>query len=104
MVANSGRFANSLPMILAAAPFDRFMALSDWLFEKTDATHRIALERLAVLVAQWLSMNGMTEDAAKALLSSDYAGQVNLPRQHARPPAVAPVAGVPERQARHLAA
>jgi hypothetical protein len=51
-----------------------------------------------------LSMNGMTEDAAKALVSSDYAGQVNLPRQHARPPAVAPVAGVPERQARHLAA
>ena len=104
MIANSGRFANSLPMILATSPFDRFMALSDWLFERTDATHRIALERLAVLVVEWLSLNGVANDIAKATVASDYAGQVNLPRQHLRPTAEVPISGAPQRQARHLAA
>ncbi len=104
MIANSGRFANSLPMILAATPFDRFMTLSDWLFERTDATHRIALERLAVLVVEWLSLNGIDRESAKATVASDYAGQVNLPRQHTRAPATVPASGVPQRQARHLAA
>ncbi len=110
LIANSGRFAHSLPVILDALPFDRFMALSDWLFEKTDATHRIALERLAVLVVEWLSMNGLMLDVAKTLVASDYAGQANLPRQKTRS-ATAPTAlGIPEvqatprRQARHLAA
>lgn len=104
LIANSGRFANSLPMILERSPFDRFMALSDWLFERTDATHRIALERLAVLVVEWLSLHGTAHDIAKATVASDYAGQVNLPRQHA-PTRTAPTAsGAPQRQARHLAA
>jgi len=109
MIANSGRFANSLPMLLADSPFDNFMLLSDWLFARTDATHRIALERLAVLVGQWLAERGMDVDAAKALVASDYAGKVNLPRNGARVKSDAkpePVAekSVPQRQARHMAA
>ena len=47
LVANSGRFANTFGHMLGAAPFDKFMAFSDWIYTKTDATHRIALERLA---------------------------------------------------------
>ena len=104
LIANSGRFANSLPVILDAHPFNRFMALSDWLFDETDATHRIALERLAVLVAQWLALNGLDIEVAKTLVATDYAGQANLPRQKTRK-AVTPVTlGIPQRQARHLAA
>ena len=32
LVANSGRFAHTLPLILGDAPFAHFMALSDWLY------------------------------------------------------------------------
>jgi hypothetical protein len=45
----------------------------------TDATHRIALDRLAKLVQEWLQLRGMSEEAAKALLASDYAGNVDKP-------------------------
>jgi hypothetical protein len=83
--------------------------LSDWLFARTDATHRIALERLAVLVGQWLAERGMDVDAAKALVASDYAGKVNLPRKGARvksdaKPEAVVEKSVPQRQARHMAA
>lgn len=105
MIANSGRFAHSLPAILGAAPFDHFMALSDWLFARTDATHRIALERLAVLVGDWLALRGMPLEEARALVARDYAGQVNLPRQSKSvAPRKAIDTTVPQRQARHLAA
>jgi len=46
LIANSGRFTHTLELILAEHPFDNFMLLSDWLYKKTDQTHRIALEKL----------------------------------------------------------
>jgi radical SAM superfamily enzyme YgiQ (UPF0313 family) len=103
MIANSGRFANTLPSILHRAEgdsaFANFMALSDWIYGKTDATHRIALERLTALVAQWLVEGGMSAERAQALLRSDYAGQA---KGNARP--MQTDASLPQRQARHLAA
>lgn len=106
MVANSGRFANTLPHILGTTPFARFMALSDWLYAKTDATHRIALDRLAALVGQWLQEQGVPGETAQALLESDYAGQAH--KKHLQPKATAKAAktdgALPQRQARHLAA
>lgn len=103
LVANSGRFANTIPVLLGEAPFDNFMAFSDWIYANTDATHRIALDRLAKLVAQWLQRCGMDAGEAAALLASDYAGKVDAPvrpvKQDAAPRAVAPA-----RQVRHLAA
>ena len=120
LVANSGRFAHTLPLILAATPFDRFMDLSDWLFEQTDATHRIALERLAALVAQWLAARGSDADAVAQVLATDYAGQAGRLKQTAHvasrkaadkaeaarltPTLSLPATGLPQRQARHLAA
>ena len=105
MIANSGRFARSLPSILGTQPFDNFVALSNWIFARTDATHRSALERLALLVAEWLSGRGIALDAAQALVASDYAGQVNLTRKRALTAKIKNVEGaVPQRQARHLAA
>ena len=51
LIANSGRFAHTLPAILGAAPFANFMALSDWLYATTDATHRgIGGERFTISV------------------------------------------------------
>jgi hypothetical protein len=75
------------------------MAFSDWIYTKTDATHRIALERLAKLVAEWLHVTGMTRLDADALVASDYAGRVDAPAAKQAPAGAAPM-----RQARHLAA
>lgn len=102
LVANSGRFAHTTTVLLGDSPFANFMAFSDWLYTQLDATHRIALDRLARLVQAWLTLRGMAPDAAAALLARDYAG-------NAAKPAVAqktdkPTATLPERQARHLAA
>ncbi len=94
LVANSGRFAHTLPHILGTSPFANFMDLADWLYSKTDATHRIALDKLAKLVGRWLGERGMPAAQVEALLSSDYAGQGK--------PAAAVTA--PARQQRHLAA
>jgi len=99
LVANSGRFTHTVERMLGDAPFANFMAFSDWIYSKTDATHRIALDKLAALVVQWLQTQGMDKAAASALVGSDYAGRVDVPAEKAKP-----VASVPVRQARHLAA
>jgi hypothetical protein len=75
------------------------MAFSDWIYTKTDATHRIALDRLAGLVGQWLQVCGMERAAALAMVASDYAGRIEAPADKAKPAAAAPA-----RQVRHLAA
>ncbi len=98
LVANSGRFAHTLTVLLGDAPFDRFMAFSDWIYGKTDATHRIALERLAKLVSQYLQTQGMPMADANALVGRDYAGKVDAPVEKAA------AVNTPARQARHLAA
>jgi hypothetical protein len=105
LVANSGRFAHTLPILLGDAPFANFMAFSDWLYGKTDATHRIALDRLAGLVGQWLRLQGMRETTANALLSSDYAGKPMKPTEPHAQTVKNETAGLvaPRRQARHLA-
>ena len=52
MIGNSGRFSKSLPNILNDKPFDNFLRLTDWIFNKTEQTHKINLKRLYELVAQ----------------------------------------------------
>lgn len=96
LVANSGRFGHTLPLLLDDAPFARFMAFSDWLYAKTDATHRIALERLAALVADWLCQQGESAEAVQALLHRDQLAR------NAKP--VIAAQGATQRQSRHLAA
>ena len=98
LVANSGRFATTLPLILAESPFARFIALSDWLYAQTDATHRIALDRLARLVTDWLCEQGAERAQIVGCITQDYAGKI-APTTGKADRAVAP-----QRQARHLAA
>jgi radical SAM superfamily enzyme YgiQ (UPF0313 family) len=99
LVANSGRFAHTIGHMLGDAPFENFMAFSDWIYARTDATHRIALDRLANLVTQWLQAQGMSKEAATQLVGRDYAGRIDVAAEKSKP-----VASVPARQARHLAA
>ena len=107
LVANSGRFSHTLPLILADDPFANFMALSDWLYISTDATHRIALERLAKLVSNWLQQErGLDETTVNAQLKNDYAGQASpekIPRAEKKKLADASATAAPKRQARHIA-
>ena len=111
LVANSGRFAHTVPELLGVRPFENFMAFSDWMYTKTDATHRIALERLAKLVVEWLVITGMERAQAAALVASDYAGSVDGKgkEQPAKEKATIPAStagpvAAPARQLRHLAA
>ena len=50
LIANSGRFKRTLPLILDDDPFLRFLELSDWIYAETRQTHRIAVNRLFDLV------------------------------------------------------
>ncbi|MCW8918243.1 MAG: B12-binding domain-containing radical SAM protein [Gammaproteobacteria bacterium] len=50
LVANSGRFHATLPLLLGESPFARFMSLSDWLYATTGQSDSIQLPRLFELV------------------------------------------------------
>ncbi len=70
LIANSGRFSATLPHLLSEAPFARFMAFSDGLFQSTGATHALGPERLAEALRDWF---GGEEEAALAALEADLA-------------------------------
>ncbi len=73
MVANTGRFGHTLPLLLGSDPYTRFLRFSDWLYATTQQTHRIALERLFDLIQQWLTEEaGMNAETTLAALVLDY--------------------------------
>ena len=52
MIGNSGRFKYSLPHVLSDKPFDDFMAITEWIFNKTGQIHKINLKKLFELISQ----------------------------------------------------
>lgn len=46
LLANSGHFSNSLPLLLAENAFERFLHFSDWLYDFSGKTHQISLRKL----------------------------------------------------------
>ncbi|MDG1752663.1 MAG: radical SAM protein [Thalassotalea sp.] len=52
MIGNSGRFKYALPYILSDQPFDDFMAITEWIFNKTGQIHKINLKKLFELISQ----------------------------------------------------
>ncbi|MBE9563621.1 MAG: DUF4080 domain-containing protein, partial [Proteobacteria bacterium] len=58
MIANSGRFKNTLPLILNGSPFDGFMWLSDSLHQMAGSTWKISQQRLFVLIFESLKTRG----------------------------------------------
>jgi len=73
LLANSGRFRETLHLMLDGSAFDQFMRISDALFERTQQTHKIALLKLFDLVsligAQDLGLDEVTINKA---LELDY--------------------------------
>jgi radical SAM superfamily enzyme YgiQ (UPF0313 family) len=76
LIGNSGRFTTTLPIVLAREPvsaFERFLALADWIYAETGATHQIALERLFDLVYRWLTEAAECGiETAQAAILVDY--------------------------------
>jgi len=114
LVANSGRFTRTLPLLLQQEPFARFLAWSDWLYAQTGKTGAIANERVHELLYHWLSTAGGVDAAtAAAVLAEDYLASgargrlafVDIAR-FARPqqPKGPRVPSTPPRQVRHLQA
>jgi Protein of unknown function (DUF4080) len=111
MVANSGRFARTLPLLLGDAPFKSFLAFSDWLYERTGQTHAIAHERMVhALQAFMTGQGGIEAQIANLALIDDYRGQggrsrLKFEQSDAELPVPVPrkKRATPPRQARHLA-
>ncbi len=74
MIGNSGRFANTLPLILAEKPFENFMKLSDGLFLSAGSTWKIALKRLFELIFETSTRDlGLSAEELKPALALDFA-------------------------------
>ena len=118
LVANSGRLAQTLPLLLSGGPrdsvFGNFLEFADWLYATTGQTHQLAMERLFDLIHAYLtSVRGVAPVSVAGALLNDYArtgakgrlafmepGQSNsAPRR-----ALAMAGNIPARQVRHLPA
>jgi len=72
-IANSGRFKNTLPLILNDSPFENFMQLSDDLYQVVGSTWKISLQRLFVLLFESLkSRDNVNESKLFESLQADY--------------------------------
>jgi radical SAM superfamily enzyme YgiQ (UPF0313 family) len=117
LVANSGRFVHTLPLLLSthdSSAFASFLAFADWLYASTGKTHQIALERLFEFVHAWLTGPcALSALQTEALLEQDYAAtgakgklswmKKGLSIQRAEDAANTKRAATPPRQARHAA-
>ena len=73
LIGNSGRFPNSLPLILAKQPFARFLQTSDAIYTLTDSTWQIALKRLFELLLTVMTDSlAIPSSAAIEALEADY--------------------------------
>ena len=73
MIGNSGRFYQTLPVILGTDPFNRFLLLSDRLYDQVGSTWKISLKRLFELL--YTVMSGQMKikpGIARQALSLDY--------------------------------
>ena len=112
ILANSGRYSRTLPVILGDSAFDGFFRLSEWLYAKTRQTHAIAHERMVHLLYDYLLECGHAEDDAAAVLIADYRGTGGRSRLRFEsvdtelplPKPAKTRKHTPDRQARHLQA
>ena len=84
MVANSGRFALALKLLLGSgSAFHHFLNFSDWLWATTGKTHEFAPEKLVDLLHQHLTaVRGLADDAVRAALLADYGASRSRGRPH----------------------
>jgi radical SAM superfamily enzyme YgiQ (UPF0313 family) len=84
LVVNSGRFPQSAPLIWkeAASPFSAFMAWSDWLYARTQATAHLHFLRLMRLLLEYLvKERNLPKSLVIPYLRADYqaGGRPDLP-------------------------
>jgi hypothetical protein len=73
MIANSGRFKHTLPLILKNSPFAYFMQLSDNLYRSAGSTWKISLPRLFILLFENLkNRNDIDGGVLFETMSADY--------------------------------
>jgi hypothetical protein len=72
LVGNSGRFHRALPLLLAEAPFARFMQFTDWLYARTAKTHEFALEKLCGYLHDFMVETGADAATVAAAVVADY--------------------------------
>jgi radical SAM superfamily enzyme YgiQ (UPF0313 family) len=74
MIGNSGRFANTLPLILGDQPFANFLRLSDSLYRLAGSSWKISLRRQFTLLFDALTGHrGLEPARVRALLEADFA-------------------------------
>lgn len=74
MIGNSGRFEKTLPLLLETRAFERFWTLSQWLFQTSQQTHKIALPRLFKLIHEGAQATlGINKEVLEEALLEDYA-------------------------------
>lgn len=73
LIANSGHFIHTRPLLLGNDPFGRFLCFSDWLFKETGQTHNFALARLFELLHEGLTQHlGIKKEDTINALWQDY--------------------------------
>ncbi len=73
VVANSGRYPQTLGKLLGHTPFNNFLAFSDWLHGQTGVTHDLATDRLWRLFDVYLiRVRGEDELAVRTALGADF--------------------------------
>jgi hypothetical protein len=74
LVANSGRFKQTLPILLAGnSAFAAFLAFSDWLWQSTEKTSGLTPEKLVDHLFGYLTEQlGLVPDTVRAALLADY--------------------------------
>jgi len=74
LVANSGRFAHTLPLLLqGASSFESFAEWSCWLWRSGGTTQGITPEQLVDRLMEYLTAErGLPEDVVRAALLADY--------------------------------
>jgi len=108
LIGNSGRFPNTLPLVLGESPFERFLQTSDWIFNETAQTHKIALPRLFTLIHKLLVHEfAMTTTQATQALELDFKHNRLKGKpvfQHSMPTQVdKQQSNAAQRQSRHIA-
>ena len=112
LVANSGRFVRTLPLLLGDSPFASFLAFADALYAAAGSRHAIAGERLYEHLHAHLLVRGVAPAVATGALAADYlasgaSGRLGFveiePLARARRGQSEPPAA-PRRQQRHLRA
>ena len=73
MIGNSGRFGNTLPLLLAQRPFANFLELSDCLYQIAGSSWKISLRRLfALLFIALTEQLKLRPDQVRQVLAADY--------------------------------